>query len=181
MRCPRRRAQSARTSRRPPAARCAQGGVRAGARGARAVLVVHCMWQVATPCCYSLSPCDGAPTHGFPCISVAPSHLQATPGGQYSRLPRHPTACPAHALALPQRTKKIFVGGLAASVDEDTFRAYFEEFGAVSAAGSAAAEWVERMDGLSVLAGLASSWCHAQCCRPQVGVPHDVADPKWML
>lgn len=33
---------------------------------------------------------------------------------------------------LPQRTKKIFVGGLAASVDEETFRAYFEDFGAVS-------------------------------------------------
>lgn len=29
------------------------------------------------------------------------------------------------------RTKKVFVGGLAATVDEDTFRAYFEEFGLV--------------------------------------------------
>ncbi len=31
----------------------------------------------------------------------------------------------------PQRTKKIFVGGLAPSVDENTLRGYFEHFGGV--------------------------------------------------
>ena len=31
----------------------------------------------------------------------------------------------------PQRTKKIFVGGLAPSVDESTLRGYFEHFGEV--------------------------------------------------
>ena len=35
------------------------------------------------------------------------------------------------AAASGQRTKKIFVGGLAATVDEEAFRAYFEEFGQV--------------------------------------------------
>lgn len=30
-----------------------------------------------------------------------------------------------------QRTKKIFVGGLAPSVDEQAFRKYFEQYGSV--------------------------------------------------
>ncbi|KAI7846467.1 hypothetical protein COHA_000002 [Chlorella ohadii] len=42
-----------------------------------------------------------------------------------------PVSKDQQAAASGQRTKKIFVGGLAASVDEETFRAYFEEFGAV--------------------------------------------------
>jgi hypothetical protein len=35
------------------------------------------------------------------------------------------------AVAAGHRTKKIFVGGLAATVDEDAFRAYFQQFGRV--------------------------------------------------
>ena len=31
----------------------------------------------------------------------------------------------------PQRTKKVFVGGLAPTVDETAFRQYFEQFGPV--------------------------------------------------
>ena len=33
--------------------------------------------------------------------------------------------------ASSQRTKKIFVGGLAPSVDEQAFRKYFEQYGEV--------------------------------------------------
>ena len=33
--------------------------------------------------------------------------------------------------SLSQRTKKIFVGGLAPSVDEQAFRKYFEQYGEV--------------------------------------------------
>ena len=33
--------------------------------------------------------------------------------------------------SLNQRTKKIFVGGLAPSVDEQAFRKYFESYGQV--------------------------------------------------
>jgi len=33
--------------------------------------------------------------------------------------------------AISQRTKKIFVGGLAPSVDEQAFRKYFEQYGEV--------------------------------------------------
>ncbi|KAL4457731.1 hypothetical protein ABPG75_012596 [Micractinium tetrahymenae] len=42
-----------------------------------------------------------------------------------------PVSKDQQAAASGQRTKKIFVGGLPASVDEDTFRRYFEEFGQV--------------------------------------------------
>lgn len=42
-----------------------------------------------------------------------------------------PVSKDQQAVASGQRTKKIFVGGLAATVDESTFRSYFEEFGTV--------------------------------------------------
>lgn len=45
-----------------------------------------------------------------------------------------PVSKDQQAAASGQRTKKIFVGGLPASVDEDTFRRYFEEFGQARAA-----------------------------------------------
>lgn len=39
---------------------------------------------------------------------------------------------PLQAAASGQRTKKVFVGGLAATVDEEALRGYFEEYGTVS-------------------------------------------------
>lgn len=42
----------------------------------------------------------------------------------------HPSAKQANGLS-SQRTKKIFVGGLAPSVDEQAFRKYFEQYGPV--------------------------------------------------
>lgn len=49
-----------------------------------------------------------------------------------------PVSKDQQAVASGQRTKKIFVGGLAATVDEDAFRAYFEDFGQV---GAGVVEW----------------------------------------
>ncbi|KAI3436696.1 hypothetical protein D9Q98_006111 [Chlorella vulgaris] len=42
-----------------------------------------------------------------------------------------PVSKDQQAVATGQRTKKIFVGGLAATVDEEALRGYFQEFGAV--------------------------------------------------
>ena len=42
----------------------------------------------------------------------------------------HPSNKPTNGVS-SQRTKKIFVGGLAPSVDEQAFRKYFEQYGAV--------------------------------------------------
>ncbi len=42
-----------------------------------------------------------------------------------------PVSKDQQAVASGQRTKKIFVGGLAATVDEEAFKNYFEEFGTV--------------------------------------------------
>lgn len=42
-----------------------------------------------------------------------------------------PVSKDQQAVVAGQRTKKIFVGGLAPTVDEDVFRLYFEEFGVV--------------------------------------------------
>lgn len=42
-----------------------------------------------------------------------------------------PVSKDMQAAASGQRTKKIFVGGLAGTVDEDVFREYFEKYGAV--------------------------------------------------
>ena len=48
-----------------------------------------------------------------------------------------PVSKDQQAAATGQRTKKVFVGGLAPSVDEEAFRAYFEEFGQVGVQGAA--------------------------------------------
>lgn len=42
----------------------------------------------------------------------------------------HPSSKHTNGLT-SQRTKKIFVGGLAPSVDEQAFRKYFEQYGTV--------------------------------------------------
>ena len=43
----------------------------------------------------------------------------------------HPGGKQPMGAASSQRTKKIFVGGLAPSVDEQAFRKYFEQYGEV--------------------------------------------------
>ena len=52
-----------------------------------------------------------------------------------------PVSRDQQAVASGQRTKKIFVGGLAATVDEEAFRAYFQEFGQVGTDGRCCHWW----------------------------------------
>lgn len=55
-----------------------------------------------------------------------------------------PVSKDQQAAANGHRTKKIFVGGLPPTVDDETFRGYFGEFGEV---GDGRSEWVEVGDG----------------------------------
>lgn len=78
------------------------------------------------------SPCPPPPLPSRPQVSS----MQHTIDGhkvEAKRVPRDPPVSKnQQAVASWQRTTKIFVGDLAASVDKATLRAYFEDFGAVS-------------------------------------------------
>lgn len=58
-----------------------------------------------------------------------------------------PVSKDQQAAANGHRTKKIFVGGLPPSVDDETFRQYFGEFGEVRRQGRGPAVWAARMLG----------------------------------
>jgi RNA recognition motif-containing protein len=73
------------------------------------------------------------PSHTLPEPSCAACPNLNTQVEAKKALPKEesPVSKDQQAMASGQRTKKIFVGGLAPSVEEEHFRRYFEEFGGV--------------------------------------------------